>query len=146
MSARSLEQERLACSPMGSLEYVVESQHDGRIEKWFVLRPHPHLASNYEEKGVPLPHGCRVVVEAHSLRPVGVLGGRRLRRRRRRWVTIPISICPPAEPVGRSMRFNPQEISGSRVRLRYSVELHYESPRRPNSCSTFMRQRRRANV
>ncbi len=26
-------------------------------------------------KGVPLPHGCRVVVEAHSLRPVGVLGG-----------------------------------------------------------------------
>lgn len=75
MSARSLEQERLACSPMGSLEYVVESQHDGRVETWFVLRPHPHLASNYEDKGVPLPHGCRVVVEAHSLRPVGVLGG-----------------------------------------------------------------------
>ena len=38
MSARSLEQERLACSPMGSLEYVVESQHDGRVETWFVLR------------------------------------------------------------------------------------------------------------
>jgi hypothetical protein len=24
------------------------------------------------------------------------------------------------------MRFNPQETTGSRVRLRYSVELHYE--------------------
>ena len=24
------------------------------------------------------------------------------------------------------MRFNPQEISGSRVRLRYGVELHYD--------------------
>jgi len=73
MSARTLDQERLACSPMGNLEYVVECRQHDHIEKWFVLRPHPQLASSYQEKGVPLPHGCRIVVEAHSLRPVGVL-------------------------------------------------------------------------
>lgn len=73
MTTSPLEDERLACSPMGYLEYVVESQQEGRIEKWFVLRPNEGLASNYLEKGVSLPRGCRVVVEAYSLRPVGVL-------------------------------------------------------------------------
>jgi hypothetical protein len=73
MNAQPLDDERLACSPMGYLEYVVESQQDGRTEKWFVLRPNEDLASNYLEKGVPLPRGCRVVVDAQSLRPLGVL-------------------------------------------------------------------------
>lgn len=58
---------------MGHLEYVVESRLGGRVERWFVLRPNEKLASNYRETGVSLPRGCRVVVDAHSLRPVGVL-------------------------------------------------------------------------
>ena len=75
MNTRPLDDERLACSPMGHLEYVVESQLEGRVERWFVLRPNEKLASNYLEKGLSLPRGCRVVVEAQSLRPVGVLPG-----------------------------------------------------------------------
>jgi hypothetical protein len=75
MTTQPLEHERLVCSPMGYLEYVVESQQDGRVEKWFVLRPNQDMALNYLEKGVSLPRGCRVVVDAQSLRPVGVLPG-----------------------------------------------------------------------
>jgi hypothetical protein len=73
MTIQPLDHERLTCSPMGYLEYVVESEQDGRVERWFVLRPNENLASNYREKGVSLPRGCRVVVDARSLRPVGVL-------------------------------------------------------------------------
>ena len=73
MNARPLDHERLACLPMGHLEYVVESEQEGRVEKWFVLQPNESLASNYREKGVSLARGCRVVVEAASLRPLGVL-------------------------------------------------------------------------
>jgi hypothetical protein len=62
-----------ACAPIGRLEYVVESRHDGDVETWFVLRPHPDLAPQFESLGVALSPGCRVVVEARSLRPVGVL-------------------------------------------------------------------------
>ena len=58
---------------MGELEYVIESRHHGSIETWFVLRPHRDLAGRYAEMGVVLSPDCRVVVEAESLRPVGVL-------------------------------------------------------------------------
>ena len=75
MTPRTLEQERLACSPMGNLEFVVECRHDDRVETWLVLRPHPGVASSYQPKGKPLPQGCRLVVDAHSLRPLGVLAG-----------------------------------------------------------------------
>ena len=62
-----------SCAPMGHLEYVVESRGRGEIETWFVVRPHQALARTYESLGVSLSPGCRVVVEAGSLRPVGVL-------------------------------------------------------------------------
>ena len=58
---------------MGRLEYVVESTHDGDVETWFVLRPYRELAQHCEALGVELSPECRVVVEAGSLRPVGVL-------------------------------------------------------------------------
>jgi hypothetical protein len=58
---------------MGRLEYVVESTHNGDVETWFVLRPYRELAQHCEALGVELSPDCRVVVEARSLRPVGVL-------------------------------------------------------------------------
>ncbi len=69
----ALDRERLACWPMGDLEFVVESLRHGRVEKWFVLRPHREVASQYRAKGLELPRGCRIVVEAGTLAPVGVL-------------------------------------------------------------------------
>ena len=72
MTALQLEQDRLICSPMGCLEFVVEYQNNGKSEKWFVVAPHRGLAPNYYARKVPLPQGCRLVVDACSLRPVGV--------------------------------------------------------------------------
>jgi hypothetical protein len=62
-----------SCAPMGNLEYVIESRHHGSIETWFVVRPHQELAHHYARLGVVLLPNCRVVVEAESLRPVGLL-------------------------------------------------------------------------
>ena len=74
MSSSTLERERLACAPMGALEFVVECRQHGRVEKWLIVRPHLDAASVYREKGIALPSGCRIVVDADSLRPIGVLG------------------------------------------------------------------------
>lgn len=73
MNARPLDQERLACQPMGQLEYVVELAREGHIEKWFVVRPHPQLEPAYRSRGMRVSSGSRIVLEAHSLRPLGVL-------------------------------------------------------------------------
>jgi hypothetical protein len=73
MIASTLDRERLACWPMGDLEFVVESLRRGRVQRWFVLRPHRELATQYRSRGVTLPRGCRIVVEARTLEPVGVL-------------------------------------------------------------------------
>jgi hypothetical protein len=62
-----------SCAPMGNLEYVIESRHQGNVETWFVVRPHQDLAQHYARLGVVLSPNCRVVVEAASLRPVGLL-------------------------------------------------------------------------
>ena len=64
---------RKTCAGMGRLEYVVESRHGSDRETWLVVRPEPGLASRYQAMGVELSPGCRVVVEAESLRPVGVI-------------------------------------------------------------------------
>jgi hypothetical protein len=62
------------CAPVGQLEYVVESRHDGELETWYVVRPHDTYAPRCEKAlGHAVPPGSRVVVEAASLRPVGVL-------------------------------------------------------------------------
>ena len=68
-----LERERLACWPIGQLEYVVECLRKGEVEKWFVLRPHRRQPSNERTDGVALPHGCRIVVDAQSLKTLGIL-------------------------------------------------------------------------
>jgi hypothetical protein len=75
MSSSTLDWDRQSCAPMGALEYVVECRQAGRIEKWFVVRPHGDVAASMRRKGVSLPSGGRIVVDAHSLRTVGVLGG-----------------------------------------------------------------------
>lgn len=69
------ERERLLrrCEALGRLEYVVESRSADALETWLVVRPHDSLAPRCEALGMPLSPGCRVVVEAQSLRPVGVL-------------------------------------------------------------------------
>ena len=89
MIASTLERARLACWPIGDLEFVVESLRRGRLQKWFVLRPHRDLAALYGARGVTLTRGCRIVVEARTLEPVGVLAG---------------DVPPPAQP---SAGFNP---------------------------------------
>jgi hypothetical protein len=61
------------CAPVGRLEYVVESRQDDRLETWLVVRPNSSCAPRCEELGVALTPGCRLVIEAESLRPVGVL-------------------------------------------------------------------------
>jgi hypothetical protein len=61
------------CTPMGHLEYIVESRHHDQLETWLVMRPHASSAPRCEALGMSLSPGCRLVVEAHSLRPVGVL-------------------------------------------------------------------------
>jgi len=89
MIASTLERERLACWPIGDLEFVVESLRRGRLEKWFVLRPHRDPAAQYRAREVALPRGCRIVVEARTLEPIGVLEA---------------EVPPPAQP---SAGFNP---------------------------------------
>jgi hypothetical protein len=60
---------------MGRLEYVIETRRRDGVETWFVVRPHRGLARRYAAAGVDLAPGCRVVVDARSLRPLGVLAG-----------------------------------------------------------------------
>jgi hypothetical protein len=62
-----------SCAGMGRLEYVVESQTSVGAETWLVVRPEPASVSRYKDLGFSLSPGCRVVVEAQSMRPVGVL-------------------------------------------------------------------------
>ena len=60
----------------GRIEYVVESRAGERRDTWLVVRPNPAFAPRVKEMGMSLTPGCRVVVDAVSLRPVGVLDGR----------------------------------------------------------------------
>jgi hypothetical protein len=90
-SRREWERLHQRCEPMGRLEYVVESLQDEQTETWFVVRPHATLAPCCEALGLQLSPGCRVVVDACSLRPVGVLA----------------SDCPPASmPAGYNPYFD----------------------------------------
>jgi len=89
MIASMLERERLACWPMGDLEFIVESLRRGRTERWLVLRPHRDPAAKSGFRGVAFPRGARLVVEARTLEPVGILDS---------------EVPPPAQP---SAGFNP---------------------------------------
>lgn len=63
---------RDACADRGRLEYVIECRNPGEHEKWLVVRPESS-APSYKAMGVAISPGCRVVVDAFTLRPVGVL-------------------------------------------------------------------------
>ena len=64
---------RERCTPVGRLEYVVESRRHDRIETWLVVRPNSSSAPRCEELGMVLTPGCWLVVDAQSLKPIGVL-------------------------------------------------------------------------
>ena len=83
MNPSTLDLERTACWPVGDLEFVVESRRHGRTEKWFVVRPHREVATEYRARGVALSRGARIVIKARTLEPVGVL---------------PSDVPPPAPP------------------------------------------------
>ncbi|MEO8755562.1 MAG: hypothetical protein ABI624_23100 [Casimicrobiaceae bacterium] len=65
---QSIQAARARCEPMGRLEYVVESRHHGLLETWYVVRAHHGSDGN-----AGIASGRRLVVEAESLRPLGVL-------------------------------------------------------------------------
>ena len=73
MNVPVLDRERTACWPVGDLEFIVESRHHGRTEKWFVVRPHREVASAFRARGLAMSRGARVVVQARTLEPIGVL-------------------------------------------------------------------------
>lgn len=58
---------------LGSLEYVVETRGRDCLERWLVLRPEPANCADFPGWGLTVTPGCRIVVEAGSLRPVGVI-------------------------------------------------------------------------
>jgi hypothetical protein len=63
----------VACAAMGCLEYVVECARDDAVQTWFVVRPDRELFPRYRSMGMQMRPGCRIVVEAVSLRLLGVL-------------------------------------------------------------------------
>ena len=62
-----------APSAIGQIEFVVECTRDDVIETWLVVRPDRELFPRYRSMGMQMHAGCRVVVDAMSLRPLGVL-------------------------------------------------------------------------
>jgi hypothetical protein len=58
---------------LGRVEYVVESGRIGARETWLVMRADPEAVPRYAQMGLDVLPGSRVVVEAASLRPIGVL-------------------------------------------------------------------------
>jgi hypothetical protein len=64
--------EATARAPMGELKCAIASH--GSVPTWFAVRPHAESVPRYEQLGLILEPGCRVVVEANSPRPAGVRG------------------------------------------------------------------------
>jgi hypothetical protein len=58
---------------MGRLEYVIESRRGEARERYYVMRTDSSCVRRYAELGLSVEPGSRVVLEAESLRPVGVL-------------------------------------------------------------------------
>jgi hypothetical protein len=58
---------------LGRIEYVVESGRIGARETWLVMRADPAAVPRYARMGLDVAAGSRVVVDATSLRPIGVL-------------------------------------------------------------------------
>lgn len=58
---------------LGRVEFIVESRRRGALETWLVVRADRACLPRYAELGLDVVPGSRVVVEAGSMRPVGVL-------------------------------------------------------------------------
>ena len=77
---------------LGRLEYVVESRRSGTRETWLVMRADPGAVPRYAQMGLAVTPGARVVVEAASLRPIGILER---------------GAAPPNRPAGFNPYFDP---------------------------------------
>jgi hypothetical protein len=58
---------------LGRVEFVVESLRSDARETWLVMRADPAAVPRYAQMGLDVEAGARVVVEAESLTPIGVL-------------------------------------------------------------------------
>ena len=58
---------------LGRIEFVVESRRNDTRETWLVMRADSSAVPRYAQLGLDVAPGARVVVEATSLRPIGVL-------------------------------------------------------------------------
>jgi len=58
---------------LGRIEYVVESRRSDARDTWLVMRADAGAVSGYAAMGLAVTPGSRVVVDASSLRPIGVL-------------------------------------------------------------------------
>lgn len=58
---------------LDGVEYVVESTRGDAHETWLVMRADAGIATRYGGMGLTVAPGARVVVEAASLRPIGVI-------------------------------------------------------------------------
>lgn len=68
------EKARAACAPMGELEYIVQSADArGRARAHYVIQPDFAMQAHYERLGFAIEPGCRVLLDAASLRPLAVL-------------------------------------------------------------------------
>ncbi|MFO1312429.1 MAG: hypothetical protein U1F41_10250 [Burkholderiales bacterium] len=56
-----------------SVEFVVQSTRGDEHETWLVMRADAGVAARYEGMGLTVGPGARVVVEAASMRPIGVI-------------------------------------------------------------------------
>jgi hypothetical protein len=78
----------VAPDDLGRVEYVIESRTGNALETWLVVRPGSAGVPRFAALGLSVSPGARVVVDAASLRPVGVLDA---------------NLPPPSSPAG----FNP---------------------------------------
>ena len=58
---------------LGRIEFVVESGRSDARETWLVMRADSSAVPRYAQMGLDVEAGARVVVEAESLTPIGVL-------------------------------------------------------------------------
>jgi hypothetical protein len=62
-----------AAERLGRVEYVVESDRSDAHETWLVMRADTGALPHYAQMGLSVTEGARVVVDASSLRPIGIL-------------------------------------------------------------------------
>jgi hypothetical protein len=58
---------------LGRVEYIVESRRQGARETWLVMRADRGAVPRYAQMGLHVTPGARVVVDAGTLRPIGIL-------------------------------------------------------------------------